>query len=162
MKRITEISFLSCIICLVVALLAGCGGKKPARAASSQQIVGVSWQVDSINGIEHMRLNVSNTRLSLDLSPDSTFMGSTGCNSFVGRYGLQEVGAYSSATSSIEGTALAFDVQQTGQNFCLTLFIEQSYIEQLEATVCYYVENDTLKMFNSEDECTLMLTKNRY
>lgn len=105
-----------------------------------EQLVGPKWYLVSING-ENSQLKESNTEHPfIELSPDFTVKGYTGCNNLRGRYSLGEA------------QKISFSQLISTRKFCPEMETEKEFLRVMGQATYYAFEDHTFVLYNESQK----------
>ncbi len=111
-----------------------------ATASTPDVLLGKEWKLSELNGVPRVPDTTFPKKPLLIFENESRISGNLGCNGFGGNYELQE-------NNSIKFSDIA-----ATQMACPNLEIEQSFLEALNTTKSFRIENNTLLFSNEKQE----------
>ena len=133
------------LLLVILVAFASCSDKR----ADNSKLQGVQWEAVYIKVNDSAAFNNPDPLPNLLFTSDSTISGNTGCNSFAGRYTLDD------------DNKITLSVGAMTMMFCMDVETEQIYIEQLQMAERYTLKGDTLTLYSPEKDPQIVFTKNK-
>lgn len=115
---------------------------KGNSGGSNHPLLGTQWQLVGVDGygydVDSMAVTsaLKGDKAYIIFDHDSTFVGSSMCNSFKGSYAKDQQG----------NIKMAVDTASVGKEFCANKSIEYIIFESIRYIDHFRIENDTLKL----------------